>query len=402
MDNKRPQTPNDLVDAAMREADAAMRQATEAISSINFAGIADTIGKAARDVGRELGILKVDSSPYIICEKDARKKAKAQVDQGTAMMVGSVFLFLISLAVIDRSLVFGLIWIAAGVVLAREGRVFSKVGKRQMRFAKVLTRVSEEVGNHQKIGLSQLAQKVEVPVHELSGIVDEAIQKGLIPEGYLDADGDAQTLYLTSAAWKTVHPEATGTGSTVGRAARGTDAPDFKTKAGRDFRGKRKAKFDGRSCERNRQGSSASQDLPAEAANVVSACEKFVVTARECQEQIHDAQVRASLEGCASKVEALADYVGRHPACASELRRLVTYYLPTTEKLALGYVELQDKGKGPQANSTRQELKETLSMVDDSLSKLTDNLLREQSWDLKSDMDVMRTMLEQDGLSDGD
>lgn len=400
MDTKRPQSPNDLVDAAMRQADAAMRHATEAISSIDFAGIADTIGKAALDVGRELGILKQDSSPYIICEKDARKKAKSKSDQGVAMMAGSALLFLMSLAFVGRSLVIGLVWAAAGAVLAREGRVFSKVGKRQLRFAEVLMRVSEEVGNHQKIGMTQLAQKVEVPVRELSGIVDEAIQKGLIPEGRLDAEGEAQTLYLTAAAWNSAHPEVMGEVSKAGHAtATGTDAPDLTTKATQNASGKVNAKFDGRSCGHDQQ---ASSNLPAEAANVVSACQKFVANARECESQINDAQVRDSLEGCASKAEALADYVCRHPSCASELRRLVTYYLPTTEKLALGYVELQDKGKGPQASSTRRELKETLSMVDDSLSKLTDNLLREQSWDLKSDMDVMRTMLEQDGLSDGD
>ena len=47
----------------------------------------------------------------------------------------------------------------------------------------------------------------------------------------------------------------------------------------------------------------------------------------------------------------------------------------------------------------RAELAQTLQMVDEGLSRTLDNLLQEQSMDLTGDLKVMRTMLEQDGLT---
>ena len=42
-----------------------------------------------------------------------------------------------------------------------------------------------------------------------------------------------------------------------------------------------------------------------------------------------------------------------------------------------------------------------MDMINDAFGKLLDNMFQEQAWDLSSDLNVMKTMMAQDGLTEG-
>lgn len=325
--------------------------------------VRDALAKVVGDVGRVLGFGGREPSPYIVLEKDVGSRVRGQyIRCGILLFV--TLIFLASAVEELGSPVALVISLVLAALHARWGIRHYLRGRHEQRLADVLAGMSRELGTTERASLAELARTVDVPTKELEPLVAEAIDRGLIPEGHLASREGAETLYLTAASW---------------------EADQALEEA-----------------RREEPGGAEGDALPDDAARVVEACRSFCATAAHVREDIRDADVTSTLGGIAKKVERIARYVERHPETAPQLRKLVTYYLPTTAKLASSYAELEGAGDGPEAASTRDELRETLGLVDAALGRLSDSLLQDQSWDLKSDMDVMRSMLEQDGLSGGD
>lgn len=55
---------------------------------------------------------------------------------------------------------------------------------------------------------------------------------------------------------------------------------------------------------------------------------------------------------------------------------------------------------GPEVVKTLTEMRSSFVQMDDALSKLSDELVLDQSIDVHSDIEVLRTMLKQDGLTE--
>lgn len=95
--------------------------------------------------------------------------------------------------------------------------------------------------------------------------------------------------------------------------------------------------------------------------------------------------------------------VEKDPSCASELRKLMNYYLPTTEKLLRAYVELDKQPDvGENIRGPKREIEQTLDTINDAFEKLLDSLFRDMAWDISSDISVMKTMMAQDGLTESE
>ena len=116
--------------------------------------------------------------------------------------------------------------------------------------------------------------------------------------------------------------------------------------------------------------------------------------------QAADESARGSMDGIARRAGLIASYVEAHPELAGQLGRAVGYYLPQTAKLVASYLELERSGaEGERAREVTGELREALRMVDDGFARLQEELIEDQSIDLAGDIQVMRTMLTQDGLT---
>ena len=233
-----------------------------------------------------------------------------------------------------------------------------------------LRRAARAVGERTSVPVPELAGEAGVAVPELVSVLDEAISRGLIPEGHLGVAGAKKTLYLTDEAWNAVQvtkPAAAAAGPTAA-----ADADAY------------------------------SSTLPEEVREVLGAATQSAERIRDCASKIREAEVGATLERIASKSEDICAYVMHHPEVGSQFRRAATYYLPTTAKLAASYAELEGHAGGPEAVRTLSDLRASFAQVDEALSKLSDELVLDQSIDVHGDIEVLRTMLEQDGLSERD
>ena len=115
---------------------------------------------------------------------------------------------------------------------------------------------------------------------------------------------------------------------------------------------------------------------------------------------IGDEEISSQLAHLEVTMKRIIDQVRKDPSSASNLRRLMVYYLPTTMKLLEAYGELDRQPvEGENIISTKQEIREALGTINDAFERLLDSMFQDMAWDISSDISVMKTMMEQDGLT---
>ena len=91
--------------------------------------------------------------------------------------------------------------------------------------------------------------------------------------------------------------------------------------------------------------------------------------------------------------------LGRNPAKATMVRRFMSYYLPTSEKLMDQYRQLMDAPiKGENIHSAMTRIESSLDVVANAFDKCADNLFKDDEMDIDAEIKVMNTMLTGDNL----
>ena len=91
----------------------------------------------------------------------------------------------------------------------------------------------------------------------------------------------------------------------------------------------------------------------------------------------------------------------KDPAKEKDLRKLMNYYLPTTTKLLNAYADLNEQPEaGDNIRETKRQIEGSMDVINDAFEKLLDDLFETQAWDLSSDLNVMKNMMVQDGLTE--
>ena len=91
------------------------------------------------------------------------------------------------------------------------------------------------------------------------------------------------------------------------------------------------------------------------------------------------------------------------PAKASQIRKFMDYYLPTTLKMVKAYRTLGERNvSGEEAIQARKRIDDALGVVLKGCQKLLNNLYRDDVLDITTDIDVLEQMLKRDGLTQSD
>ena len=86
---------------------------------------------------------------------------------------------------------------------------------------------------------------------------------------------------------------------------------------------------------------------------------------------------------------------------APQIRRFMDYYLPTTLKMLVAFRRMEEGNvTGESADNARQRIRESLDMVIEAFNKQLARLYEDDALDITTDIDVLETMLKQDGLID--
>lgn len=97
------------------------------------------------------------------------------------------------------------------------------------------------------------------------------------------------------------------------------------------------------------------------------------------------------------------DAVDKHPEKLPEIRKFMEYYMPTTLKLVNSYHEFDIQPvQGENILKAKREIEDTLDMINMAFENLSDRLYEADTMDVKADISVLKTLLAQEGLKDGD
>lgn len=96
----------------------------------------------------------------------------------------------------------------------------------------------------------------------------------------------------------------------------------------------------------------------------------------------------------------ILDYQRQHPGQESQLRSFLSYYLPTTLKILRAYAQLDAQGvEGENISAAKARIEGMMDKVVEGFEKQLDKLFQDSAMDISSDVSVLEKMLEKDGLS---
>ena len=146
------------------------------------------------------------------------------------------------------------------------------------------------------------------------------------------------------------------------------------------------------------QDNAADAELPANARAIIKEGREYIQAIHNLNDEIPGVEMSEKLYRLESTMDRIVEQVRQQPESASELRKLMSYYLPTTVKLLSAYKELDKQTvDGDNIRNTKKEIEDALDTINDAFEKLLDSMFQDMAWDVSSDISVMQTMLAQDG-----
>ena len=115
---------------------------------------------------------------------------------------------------------------------------------------------------------------------------------------------------------------------------------------------------------------------------------------------IPDPEISRKLDRMVKAGEEIFSLLERDTSKAQAVRRFMNYYLPTADKLMNSYRLMLETGSGGE-NIARamQSVENSLGMIADAFEKQLDNLYRDRTLDIETDIEVLETMMAGDGLT---
>jgi len=105
----------------------------------------------------------------------------------------------------------------------------------------------------------------------------------------------------------------------------------------------------------------------------------------------------SKLEELTAKIFKIAE---EEPDKQKQLKRFMSYYLPTTLKLVRSYATLEKQGvKGENIMSTKKSIGEVLDTLSVGFEQQLDQLFKSDAIDIASDISVLENLMQQDGLT---
>ena len=122
---------------------------------------------------------------------------------------------------------------------------------------------------------------------------------------------------------------------------------------------------------------------------------------RSLDNRIADATISYKIERIESTCAKIFRTVEENPQKLPQIRRFMSYYLPTTLKLLRSYATLEKQGiQGENIASTKDSINSVLGKLVAGFDAQLDQLFLADAMDISADIDVLQNMMAQDGLTE--
>lgn len=143
--------------------------------------------------------------------------------------------------------------------------------------------------------------------------------------------------------------------------------------------------------------------MPEECRKILEEGKEYITYIHKCNEDLPGEEITRKLSRLEAIITRIFQEVEKQPDLASDLRRFMNYYLPTTRKLVDAYREIElDSFRTEQNEKTKKEIEDTLDTINQAFEKLLNSFFEERAMDISSDISVLHSMFAQEGLTQGD
>lgn len=121
---------------------------------------------------------------------------------------------------------------------------------------------------------------------------------------------------------------------------------------------------------------------------------------REVKLSIRDDAIAAKVSHLENLTAKIFKIIEESPEKQPQIRRFMSYYLPTTLKLVRSYATLESQGiKGENIMSTKRSISNILDTLATGYEQQLDQLFKSDAIDIASDINVLENLMQQDGLT---
>ena len=204
------------------------------------------------------------------------------------------------------------------------------------------------IGQHKSVSISSLASATGSPAAKVREDLEDMLDDGFFPSGFLDYGGDRLVV--------------SGTGLEEEPAPEKRAAPQ--------------------------------QEEPAAEDAVLSEI-------RAVSGAVDNPKLSAQIDRIGVITAKILEYQRNRPEKAPQLHSFLSYYLPTTLKILRAYSQLEDQEvSGQNITSAMERIEGMMDKVVEGFEKQLDQLFQGDAMDITTDVEVLERMLAKDGLSD--
>ena len=127
---------------------------------------------------------------------------------------------------------------------------------------------------------------------------------------------------------------------------------------------------------------------------------EYIEMIQRANDAIPDEGVSDKLYRMEDITKRIFEEVRRRPELAKKLTMFMSYYLPTTTKLVKAYEDMESHAaEGENVRKAKKEIADSLDTINDAFETLLDSFFQDTAVDVSSDINVMKMMMQQEGLT---
>ena len=323
-----------------------------------------------RGINKEEEVLKVNRDPSKVSQNARTPGAWFWLRNTVALgAVGSLFITLIAL--IEWVRFFDGVYFLAALFILIATIVFGLATlytHQQMILARDFFRIRREIGDNPILTTDDISTALNKPKSEVVKELNAMIKKDLFPQGRVVEGGELLLL----------------------------DRPSYDAY---------KAHYQGRSVyvEETPRPIEKEEEREAIEDDRAKALTDYGDKLSECKSATTSAELKARIERLEKLLASIDHAVEGDPRRVEELNKFTDYYAPTTMKLIHRYIQFESSSVITDSiRSTMSDILHSLDTVTAAYEKLLDTLYKDDLLELKAEMNVMQTVMKQDGLFDQD
>ena len=128
-----------------------------------------------------------------------------------------------------------------------------------------------------------------------------------------------------------------------------------------------------------------------------------IKTMRALNDSIQDETISRQIDRLEEVSSRIFRYVKDNPAKLPQIRKFMSYYLPTTIKLLTAYDQMSRQGvSGENITGTMKKVEGMMSTIVRAFEKQLDSLFGDEAMDISTDITVLENMMVREGLAADD